>query len=424
MKKIRIILLFMAMLVLFSCIPSFAAETPPLTNEEARKLLLDAADLRTGIGFFFNWFDGSEEVAKGDPGYSYSWLYVYERVKDGYGPDDLKQKIRSTFSANIAEQIIANSSDFFKEYYQEDGKWYYGWWHSGGRTIAGVHGNNPWVVFDNEELKKVTVSKCEGTSAVAVVPAHRVFDVSCDESKARKDFEIEVYFAYDNGWKISGGDLSNMIFRADSTVDRTGKLNEQIVKECLIASVCDLYSYTRLENDERLTTYGDMLLTVYDKGRWKLEGNLSDVSTWENYIGDYCSGDVSNKLLVLGKSLKKTDGALCHDLHGYHQCGYGLGGFRQYDLAYLEKNTCKIENASDNKATVTYNFDGIGEAKIEFSKIDGKWKISGGDFIEVLDAYYFPPKTTGDTGITAAVITGAAALLLLAVLNVKRKSEI
>ena len=327
-------------------------------KETAKTIIAEFIDIRNSIGMFFGWFAGgntwayiknppasdkSEFIPEG--GEPWNW---YVRVKEGYSPDEVKDKIRALFDDDIAETVIYASESFFEKYYLENGVWYWNYYPIPDECSY-VDGDRPNTYFELSELDDIkTRLEPDGKTAYISVPVHRYYDA--DEG-AREFARLATNVTFkvqlkDGKWKICNMDFANMIFRAENGKNKGETLTEEAVRETLIALISDIYIPLFVGPSCRLDTYSledsiraHVYKTIDNHWHMLLEGNLSDPKTWFEYATVFCSEEVAEYLIVFTNCIMKYENRLwigCQSKELYDR-------FRYY----------RIEDALSDEITIT-----------------------------------------------------------------------
>ena len=464
MKKILSVL-FTLLLIASVMIPQTAvfAEAEEFDDsfdkETAKQIISEFIDIRNSIGMFFGWFAGGNTTAyiRNPPtsdklesipegGEPWNW---YVRVKEGYSPDEVKERIRALFDDSLAETVIDASESFYDKYYLENGVWYWNYYpvldecsyEDGDRT------NTYFELTELDEIK--TRLEPDDKTAYISVPVHRYYDKNdgnLEESRLNTNVTFKVQLK-DGIWKICYLDFSNMLFRAENGKNKGETLTEEAVRETLIALVSDIYFPLFVGSECRIDTYSPapnsrnhLYKMINNRTYSILEGNLSDSKTWFDYAANFCSEEVAEYLIVFSNMIKHFGNKLW--FHCQPAEDYTLSR-KDYMYSYSIKNALSdsitITQISDKKAmakcslTWYYNSSPKVEISLEFEKTEGGWKVVNTDFIDKLDAKEFledyhrtpaypdRPKAPS-TGNESVFMVVAAATLALAVVVRKRKA--
>ena len=464
--------------------PAYGAEDA-ITREEAADLIQKAVDIRTSVGTFFQWYEGgasraflyrdidiSDRIRPQNKPENYPF-HSFFKVKDGFEPENVKKMIRDTFSDQIASAIIDNSKGFFDLYYEEAGVWFYGYYY-GGDKFSFEDGDRPYTYFEPSEIADMKILDNTGGKAAVSVPVHRYYNQTLDgdENNARLTADVLFFLSNESGkWKISGTDFSNMLFRADRTVDSSGELTADFIKESIVAVVSDIYSMTRLANYRRLDTYGRAVVPehrqniITKEGPYTghsyniLEGDLAQKDTWINYAKLFCTDEVAERLLTLedtglivgvneGKNITFAEGLDAKTMYYYYPysppTSYELEISEGYGLKSISGDSFEIRLEDDEHAIVTYHFrpfakfEQTGEAEIlepfdaelRYVKTAEGWRLGSADFIEKLDASYAKfshhraaKVSTPESGDPGSVWYILAVLVFAGSVLVKRKAS-
>ena len=426
------------------------------SSDTVKDILREALDLRRGMGYMFTWYEGIEDpdqiphIAEcynkvitynvfGEDGgrKEVSREFSFYPVKEGYGPDDIRQKLRELFTENAAETIIDGSEDFFKWYTTIDGKTCY-------RLLRGQPGgySSPSrVYFDEQDLQNIrTVPAGEGKATV-YVPSHRYERLIVDFESRVPDFETAVFFEFENGkWRISGADLFSSLLSPKSDAGDPAELSTDTIINCIKASVFDLYYYfsvggCELETDGFSTGNAiNVKSTIEGKTSYNIyrsiEGSAGYLSKWREYAYRYCTEDLSQRLLRLDGPVTEHDGKLYNTI--FTHCS------AEFSPKKVTADRIRITRQDDDHAVVEYVFpvSGLGTVsfddpikllplEFEFTRTEDGWKISGGDFIDKLDGEYVSIRITdtGDPGSGRILIAAVAAAFLLCILRSKKEKN-
>jgi len=465
MKKI--ISIFAALLLIASAvIPQTAvfAESEEFDDsfdkETAKQIIAEFIDIRNSIGMFFGWFDGgntsayiynppASDKAETIPEGGYNWN-IYVRVKEGYGPDEVKERIRNVFDDSIAETIIDASESFFSKYYMENGVWY--WYYYGGECFSYAEGDRQFTYFELSELDKIkTRLEPDGKTAYISVPVHRFYDKkdgTPEEARLNTNVTFRVQLK-DGVWKICNLDFANMIFRAEKGKNKGDTLTEEAVRETLIALISDIYiplfvcGYCRVDTYSVELDNPNHLIKEFNKRPYSMmEGNLSDPITWFDYATNFCSEEVAEYLLVFSNIIKQFEGKLWFSCAGgpIYTISIEDDLLASYYIKDALSDKLTITQISDKKAvakcTLTWNQPFVTnssevEISLEFEKTEDGWKVVNTDFIDKLDAKEFladeysaqayPPRphAPGTGNESVFVVVAAAAFALAAVVRKK-----
>ncbi|MCR5056587.1 MAG: hypothetical protein K6B54_06715 [Clostridia bacterium] len=429
--KIAVLILTICSLLITEAI-GVCAETTELTKSVAEELISEFIDIRNSMGLYFGWFNGgtsqdylkngnipASDIAEGHLNTEMGQFCKYIKVKDGYGPEEVKQKIRSLFTSDLAEKIITDGESFFLRYYQEKGEWYYER-YQGGRIYSYNEGDRQNTYFELSEVKNLVIIKSNEQSALVSVPVHRFYDEN-DGEKEEARLLTDVLFSLsfiDGKWKIAEVDFANMLFRADSEKTAQSSLTEETVREGVIALVSDLYSLTMLDAECRYDTYSPSYKDYrhpYKKIEGNvyapMEGNLSDPATWYNYAEKFCSPEVAGYLLnhifsnsesqirVFGNSVYYLFFA---EFNHYDPDRSEM--MNTYSLKSALANAITIEHLSGTKAIASVSCTIKPQANrdsktvtltLEYEKGDDGWKIVNTGFIDTLDNEVYALRGSG-----------------------------
>ncbi len=461
MRKKILITISLVVLIEAFCLQNVFAAGPALSIQEAKDAVSLAVSLRESIGFHFLWYQGGtlldididiKDCKIFDKTWSNGVTYgvLMAPIKDGYDPDSVKNMVKKAYSKDLSAQILQNNKAFFDDYRYDEGIYYY--YYDRGAVVS-VHEVAAPIDITAEDIDALTiVSNSDGNAVVSLSAKRDPIGNQLRNFPRITDIEIQFYLTYEDGaWKVSGGNFHNMIFSLCPGEDaQDSRFTEEIALDAIKAAVYDGYYFNTLAPVSQLLTYGiygekrNNVRNIYEPEHsteerkhlnfgtwWELEGNLSDPKAWNEYFDHYCTENVMKKLLTYDRRLRQSDGKI------FVKGGYGsITDHYEFDLANVTKEKLTVNNASDSAASATFKFTIDDKTDIplnfDFVKENGEWKISGGDFLEKLDANYLsevetfdpyrvPNKSTGDTGITAAVIVGVTALIVMALTVIIKK---
>ncbi len=466
MKKI--ISFFAALLLIASAvIPQTAvfAESEEFDDsfdkETAKQIIAEFIDIRNSIGLFFGWFAGgntsayirnppdsdqSQSIPEG--GYNWDW---YVRVKEGYSPDEVKERIRALFDDSLAETVIDASESFYDKYYLENGVWYW-YYYPVMDECSYVDGDRSNTYFELSELDEIkTRLEADGKTAYISVPVHRFYDENDgtpEEARlnANVTFKVELK---DGVWKICNLDFVNMIFRADTEKNKGETLTEEAVRETLIALISDIYFPLFVESKSRIDTYSPLndsrnhLYKMINNRTYSiLEGNLSDSKTWFDYAANFCSEKVAEYLIVFSNEIEQYNEKLWfHCIPAEHYYTSPEDYMHSYSIKNALSDSITITQINDDRAvakcSLTWykNQSSNVEISLEFERTEDGWKVVNTDFIDKLDAKefvednyrtpFYPVRTKAPgTGNESVFMVVVAAALALAVVVRKRTAAV
>ncbi len=386
-----------------------------ISRDDAVALINEAVDLRHNIGGdLFCGFDWENTEVR----HLERTVYGFRRVAEGYSLEELKRRVDNTFVSKTAEDI-KNHLSFDADYNYEtiDDEVFYIFFNYNDSVYRETRTS---VWFEPEEVsEKIELIKSGGRQ-YAVVPAHKqikAHDMSTNLTPVEgynrvSDFDVLVYFENENGsWKISDVDFSNMIFMYDDNEDLKGDLTVDIAKKLITASVYELYYYTRFEPAVHLHTggmdCGPFEMVNNRLNVMRMEGNLRDFSTWEAYATEFCTKDISEKILKFDTAagLIIRDGSITRSSRTdniSYEIDFEFGDWdypQTSALRDIADSIISVNLTNENEATVLYKFMSFNNGfcsdvyreevlSFELTKTDGSWKISGGDFVEKLDSLY------------------------------------
>lgn len=283
-------------------------------------------------------------------------------------------------------------------------------------TTCMAHQYGYILVERPDTYTNVRILSAGGGSAVIAAD----FDMGVD-SLLSETHEIRLMLTYeadnangtgmaDNGpgrWKICGTDWSSVILDAQAP-DNRAELSEELIRNAVRALVDDVYimfsSYDPLDDvpllryrePERIEAGGVKYLRAYY--------GLEERSVFEAFLADFCSDEVT-ALLLAGQNAIERDGKLY--FREYAPCRVSPDIYRSISSF----NYTVRDGGNADEKLVTFD-----QLTFVFSKTAEGWKVTGGDFIDRLDAIFetgrATPPSTGDA--PAAMIIPA--LIILAAL--------
>lgn len=397
--------------------PRVQRSTDPtrITMEEAKQLIRDAMIIDAALDGHYQWFEGGTRRGQfADQFLNISGTYnndpaVYRLVRDGFDPDSVKEFINDTFVSRIAGEYTGRDWFFDRYYTAEDGKLYY-----------------LFATYEDEELMYVSNS--------VKIDRYRIDSLVLDEQGAKGTLsaydytfsgEIKAYvtFAWDGGqWKIASFDTTDAAFSEYSSGFVMDSFSADNALRVIQTVLVDLYSLTHADaaglNATSLIPEPGVNAPEYayrGAKQYKLAtGKLSDPSLWIDYASRYLSEPVLRRVLCDGQCvLFSGDGVYWRAGYSYFEDVFSLGYAWFSGTQMSDKIKAEILEQSGTKAIVRlsglaytaryrakYEYydvdydDRIGRDLIfEFELTDGVWKISGGDFIDLLDLVFCDPAT-------------------------------
>lgn len=383
-----------------------------LPLEEAKQLIRDALVInksvgsggelfqwfRTGSGFstFLNQFDIS--LSDRVP---YSGLY--RQVIDGFDEAGVRELINKTFVPSIAA-VYNSRDDFFGKYYvAEDGKTYF------PRNLFSDE-EGPWyydVSYAVDGLDTLALNEKKGIGWMRI------------RGKNESEAMVYVKFVWDGGqWKIASINSPDLALTEYSFAFSMTEFSENNALRVIRTVLADLYSLTHTDGSGLnmptiIPVPNDGVPEYAYRGVKKYQlaaGVFSDPKLLSDYASRYLTQPIVDRMLNGGQCVLISDG------HVYWREGYSF--FEEYfGLSYIwydSRDRLKIEivdqsatkakvrlSGLDYKRRIYYKYnnvsgnyaDNLGDLEFEFELIDGVWKISGGNFFDLLDAVYNDPAT-------------------------------
>ncbi len=383
-----------------------------LPLEEAKQLIRDAVVInksvgsggeqfqwfRTGSGFstFLNQFDITVSDGVTYPG-------TYRQVFDGFDEAGVRELINKTFVPVIAA-MYNNRDDFFSKYYvTEDGKTYF------PRNLFSDE-EGPWyydVSYAVDGLDTLALNEKKGIGWMRI------------RGKNESEAMVYVKFVWDGGqWKIASINSPDLALTEYSFAFSMTEFSENNALRVIRTVLADLYSLTHTDGSGLnmptiIPVPNDGVPEYAYRGVKKYQlaaGVFSDPKLLSDYASRYLTQPIVDRMLNGGQCVLISDG------HVYWREGYSF--FEEYfGLSYIwydSRNRLKIEivdqsatkakvrlSGLDYKRRIYYKYnnvsgnyaDNLGDLEFEFELIDGVWKISGGNFFDLLDAVYNDPAT-------------------------------
>ena len=383
-----------------------------LPLEEAKQLIRDAVVInksvgsggelfqwfRTGSGFstFLNQFDITVSDGVTYPG-------TYRQVFDGFDEAGVRELINKTFVPSIAA-VYNSRDDFFGKYYvAEDGKTYF------PRNLFSDE-EGPWyydVSYAVDGLDTLALNEKKGIGWMRI--------------RGKNDGEAMVYvkFVWDGGqWKIASINSPDLALTEYSSAFSMTEFSENNALRVIRTALADLYSLTHTDGSGLnmptiIPVPNDGVPEYAYRGVKKYQlaaGVFSDPKLLSDYASRYLTQPIVDRMLNGGQCVLISDG------HVYWREGYSF--FEEYfGLSYIWSDSMHIPKVEiveqsatkakvrlsglDYKRRIYYKYnnvsgnyaDNLGDLEFEFELIDGVWKISGGNFFDLLDAVYNDPAT-------------------------------
>ena len=386
-----------------------------ITLDEARQLIRDAIVINKSVGSggeTFQWFrlgnSFNRFTSQFDLSVSDGVTYpgIYRQVFDGFDEAGVRELINKTFVPSVAAIYNSNDTFFNKYYVAEDGKTYFCRWYYAEEDGATYYDSS----YDVEGLDTLVLNEKEGIGWMRI--------------RGRNEGEamVSVSFVWDGGqWKLASMRSPDLALTEFSSAFSMTEFSENNALRVIRTALADLYSWTHTNGSGLNRT---SFFLVPDNGvpeyayrgakQYQLvRGALGDSKLWTGYASRYLTQPLVDRMLNGGQCVLISDG------HVYWREGFSY--FEEsYSLSYLlfdQRGRLKIEIVNQSAAKAKVRLSGLyykgrytekyrllagdqvkteadfGDLEFEFELIDGVWKISGGNFFDLLDAVYNDPAT-------------------------------
>lgn len=386
-----------------------------ITLDEARQLIRDAIVINKSVGSggeTFQWFrlgnSFNRFTSQFDLSVSDGVTYpgIYRQVFDGFDEAGVRELINKTFVPSVAAIYNSNDTFFNKYYVAEDGKTYFCRWYYAEEDGATYYDSS----YDVEGLDTLVLNEKEGVGWMRI--------------RGRNEGEamVSVSFVWDGGqWKLASMSSPDLALTEFSSAFSMTEFSENNALRVIRTVLADLYSWTHTNGSGLNRT---SFFLVPDNGvpeyayrgakQYQLvRGALGDSKLWTGYASRYLTQPLVDRMLNGGQCVLISDG------HVYWREGFSY--FEEsYSLSYLlfdQRGRLKIEIVNQSAAKAKVRLSGLyykgrytekyrllagdqvkteadfGDLEFEFELIDGVWKISGGNFFDLLDAVYNDPAT-------------------------------
>lgn len=451
-------LFFLALMLVWTGVYStvFSDDSGELPSETTvKEILREAYILREGMGFRFTWYEGIDDpnqIPFIESAYSYererTYIDTYDGeehtiktgldhypVADGWSPDEVKQRLKNIMVSSLADKIIDSSGEFFEWYAEIEGKMCY-------KLLRGFqygYTTPTRVYFEESDLENIRIVSDGPGKATVFVPSHRYERTLTEFDSRIKDFDVAVRLVKEDGkWKISGMDcFASMLSAREVPNDGSSELDDEIIINSVKAAIFDLYYYftiggCELDTDgfhsekpiiaERMKD-GEKRYYTYRR----IEGDAGYISRWREFAAKFCTAEMADKLLRLDGPVEERNGNLFMTNNTYCSAEFSP------KKATLDR--ISVNRIAPDRAVVNFLFpvSGLGgieydyliktlSLEIELSRTADGWRVSGGDFIDKLDAEFSSAiirnPGTGSFNVTPILL---ACVLLLTVMK-KRSS--
>jgi hypothetical protein len=384
-----------------------STDSSKITREEAKQLIRDGYNIVNSMKGYFEWYEVGHGSLTASLANSFTRLLPDEQtvrfvrpVMEGYDEAGVRALVNATFLPKIAEYLNRNETFYSKYRTLENGRTYY-FYPQGGQI-------NYYRNFrlSEEDLDSLVLDEQAGTGWL-ITKAMYMYEHAAKD----RDIIIKVSFKWDNGWKLASMDAADAALREYATGFEAKEFSVDNARRIIETVVCDLYMWTRVDTEglleESIFEFKESVLSepehVYRGARQfdRIEGIMADPQIWHDYADRFLTEPLADRILNGGNYLLFTDKAV------YAWTNYG--DYRHLFGSYVtDRFVLEVLSASDTRATVrlsgwdvaSYSSrnvrsidDGLLTLDFEFERIGGIWKISGGNFIDRLDAVFTWPET-------------------------------
>ncbi|MCR5694382.1 MAG: hypothetical protein K6G89_05355 [Clostridia bacterium] len=372
-----------------------------IDSETAVALVKNARDIMRSFRTEFQWFitnpDGTDDAGNDifvDGFNGRNMVSYFRPVRDGFDAEGVKKLIGDTFAKPVADNYLAHES-FFGLYYSQDGKLYY--YISYGSQLGD---------FSNLEL---TDEDIEGLSIVdpCTAAVRTKFLLPFDDWF---NGEVTVFFSFEketDGWKVKGMDASGAPFRSYDKEYDLSAFSEEVAKTGIRALLGEVYRLAHVDGGEFVYYFASIddandseatHISRFGHEYYRVNGTEGKTETWLAYASRFASEEIAGKLVQDGRYCVSENGRMYYRERNSGD-SYPLAAYC-FRPEILDNMELDIVSQTDTGAVVKAKLPTADKQEVEitfeFTRIDGQWKVSGGDFIEVLDAVYAPENGSGD----------------------------
>ncbi len=380
-----------------------------LGKDEAIMLIRDAVNIVRGDKGAFQWyaggtkydgFSGSFSIDNYENGIGY-----YRMVIDGYDADGIISLINKTFTADVAAEFRRDYQKLFeKNMIVRNGMPYY--FYPRGEQTLGYYS----LSFTESELAGLTLGAVDKSTKTVTAGVQMYFNGQYTD-RSNRNVTIYFTFKWEGGqWKISEIDAADAAFCEYASRFMAKEMNVDNVRRVIAAVLSDLYVYTRISGTQlfessmlcnpdmqvpEITYRGPRVFNI-------VTGTLTYPSYWQEYASRFMTQELVQWMFCgKGRGLEIANG---------HVYSIDSGDLADEDFNRYRFENLKLEIIeSDAKHAIVrlydYHFnyrrsrlsgETISEDQydldFEFTLEDGVWKLSGGNFMERLDAVYLIPE--------------------------------
>jgi len=401
-----------------------AKENNLIDTETAIGLVKNARDILLSYEVRFQWFTtGTGTGAGSDKSQDISienfngWNMnaFFRPVKSGFDADGVKKLVRDTFTAQVAANYIEQET-FFNCYYTRGDTLYY--FINYGAQL----GDFSSLELTDAEIGELYIDSL-GRAVVKTSFIHPYI------SEFNREINVYFFFESENGvWKVSNMDAAGSLFSLYGSDAGLSPFSETLARNEIETLVGEIYRITHVDGDIFAETLmindsanGEpSAINISGQEYFRVGGVEGMTDTWFSYAARFATEEIAEKLVKEGHYCIPNGDRMYYRGRRSAEGGMAFLGFlpENFDKARYEQ-----VSVSDDKATVNVTLpvskDHSVEFNVDFSLTDGQWKVSGGNFIEILDALYAPDAVipgTGDGSITVytALTCMAFAVLVLA----------
>ena len=370
-----------------------------ITRAEAVQLIRDGVDIIYGMQGSFRWYEGGAEFRSITKSFSYfDGMSVYYRVIDGYDADSVKKLISETFTSDIAAYYNSNEVFFNRYRVLDENKVYY--YFQRGAQIPYYYSFS----FTEAELDGLVLDE---QNATGWLRTHHSGKYSEDRER---DVIIAVSFEWEDGqWRLASLNTADAALREYASGFAAESFSVDNARRIISTVLSDLYLWTHVDAMElpevKMISAGTSGPTYAYRGPRKftrVRGSLGDPWVWRGYALRFLTEPMAERMLEEGQMLLLTDdGVYFREAGGLSSEDFGYDIINYVDLEVLSVSATKatvrlsgwhFDYRHSRRSGVTLD-DEQRELDFEFELIDGVWKISGGNFLDRLDAIFVDPGT-------------------------------
>ncbi len=368
-----------------------------MSREEAIMLIRDGVNIIYSMQGYCRWYEGRpdqnyqlDRTSKsfGYKTYNEAAIPLLNRpLMEGYDPDSVRELINKTFVSDIAAVFNSNETFFDKFSVDDNGVWYFS--YPDGAQYSYYYNFD----FTEEELNGLVLDEETGTGWLRT-HNRGMYDVYY----RNEEVTIAVSFVWDNGWKLAELNTADAALREYASGFAATEFSADNARRVITTVLCDLYMWAHVDTgglievalfDAKLSNAPKQ---VYRGARQytRVTGTLSAPWIWSGYARRFMTDALADRLFSSGDYLLFTDDAV------YSWAGHASdrSAFGDYGI---ERAQLEVLSANDTRATVRlagwrYS-DNVMDLDFEFELVSGVWKISGGNFIDTLDAIFASPET-------------------------------